>query len=293
MLTRAELRELGFTKAAISHSVRTGRLWPRYRDVFAVGHPGLTARGECLAAASACGHGAALGDGSAGVLHRLLEDDPPRRHHVVVPTAAGRRAPPGIRLHRAPTLRADDVTVFDAIPITTIPRTLLDLAGSLTAQQLTAALRQAERVHRYDLADLRAYLADRPVQATNAARLRRVLAAHVPAGATQTEREAAFLEICARHGIPLPRPQYPIGSYRADFAWPDLELVVEIDDRESHDGYVAFGNDRIRDRAMVAAGFVVLRFTVAEVLRESAAVAREVAAAIDRRLRTLRVLDGA
>jgi very-short-patch-repair endonuclease len=61
--------------------------------------------------------------------------------------------------------------------------------------------------------------------------------------------------------------------------------VVEIDDRASHDGYVAFHDDRVRDRAMKAAGLEVLRFTSHEIMREPAKVARE--------LRTARSLRAA
>jgi len=59
-----------------------------------------------------------------------------------------------------------------------------------------------------------------------------------------------------------------------------VDLIVEIDDRGSHDGYIAFQEDRVRDRAMKAAGFDVLRFARNEVMREPRKVAREVTAAI-------------
>ena len=91
-----------------------------------------------------------------------------------------------------------------------------------------------------------------------------------------------FLVLCDKHGVPRPRAQVPIGAYRADFLWPDLNLVVEIDDRQSHDGYVAFHDDRVRDRAMKAAGLEVLRFTRNEVMRTPAGVALEVGAALAR-----------
>src|SRR5436305_167292 len=72
------------------------------------------------------------------------------------------------------------------------------------------------------------------------ARLKRALDRYVPGTAgTEGEPEAAFLELCAAHGLPIPHTQVPIGRYRADFVWRDLNLVVEIDDRGSHDGYIA------------------------------------------------------
>ncbi len=93
----------------------------------------------------------------------------------------------------------------------------------------------------------------------------------------------AFLELCDRHGIRRPQAQVPVGRYRADLLWRDLRLVVEIDDRHSHDGYVAFLEDRVRDRAMKAAGWEVLRFTRTEILRTPKIVARDLVAAVARR----------
>jgi putative AbiEi antitoxin of type IV toxin-antitoxin system len=80
------------------------------------------------------------------------------------------------------------------------------------------------------------------------ARLRRVLDAYVPgAASTEADAEMVFLEMCSRRGLPAPECQVPIGRWRADFMWRDVALVVEIDDRQSHDGYVAFQEDRVRD----------------------------------------------
>ena len=82
----------------------------------------------------------------------------------------------------------------------------------------------------------------------------------------------------------MPETQVQIGPFRVDFLWPDLNLVVETDGRDAHDGFIAFRDDRIRDRALKAAGLEVLRFTGAEVLREPKAVKRELAAAVKRRM---------
>jgi very-short-patch-repair endonuclease len=145
-------------------------------------------------------------------------------------------------------------------------------------------LRQSERLHRLDLKALRASLDDLPRSSPKRARLTRALDAYVPGSAhTEADAEMVFLELCAERGLPRPEMQFPIGPYRADFAWPDIGLVVEIDDRQSHDGYVAFHEDRVRDRTMKAAGFEVLRFTRTEVLRTPAAVVDELTAAYARR----------
>lgn len=247
-----------------------------------MGRADLTREGRWLAAVVACGGGAVLSHVSAAALWAIREVTPPRCPHVSVPRHDGRSGPKGIELHFAATLQPGDVTERNAIPVTTLPRTLADLAAILNDKQLKSAVRQSERIHRLDLAQLRDSLGDVPPR-RGYARLRRLLDDYVP-GKTDSELEAAFLELCADQDLPMPETQVQIGPYRVDFLWPDLNLVVETDGRDAHDGFVAFREDRIRDRALKAAGLEVLRFTGAEVLREPKAVKRELAAAVKRRM---------
>jgi hypothetical protein len=43
---------------------------------------------------------------------------------------------PGVRIHHAPALHPDDVTVVDGLPVTSISRTLVDLAEILPRDEL-------------------------------------------------------------------------------------------------------------------------------------------------------------
>jgi very-short-patch-repair endonuclease len=280
VVTRAQLLDAGMSVWAIRHRVRTGRLHRLHPGVFAVGRPRVTQEGVWLAAVLACGRGAALSHLSAGALWGI-RDRPHRRPQVSVPTGAGRAGPRGIDLRRAATLRPEHVTTRERVPVTTLTRTLVDLAAVLDHRQVKSAVRQAERLHKLDLARLRIHL-DGSRRSTGHARLRRLLDAYVPAAATENDLEAAFLELCERRALPMPETQVPIGPYRADFLWRDLRLIVETDGRDSHDGYIAFRDDRVRDRAMKAAGFEVLRFARAEVVGEPGKVARELSGAVDR-----------
>jgi very-short-patch-repair endonuclease len=271
------------TADAITHQLRSGRLHRVWPGVYAVGRPTLTREARWLAAVLACGPGAALARLCAGALWEIWERAVPARPQVCVPTGSGRRGPRGIEIHRTALDRAE-VTERYGIPVTSLPRTLLDLAGVLDARRLRSTIRQAERVHRLDLRTLRRSV-EAPRNSVKHARLRRALDAYVPgAASTEADAEMAFLELCSRRRLPAPECQVPIGHWRADFVWRDVALVVEIDDRQSHDGYVAFQDDRVRDRAMKALGLEVLRFTRREVLSTPAAVGREVADARVRRL---------
>src|SRR5262245_19972119 len=201
VVTRAQLLAAGLSPEAIKHRLRIGRLHRIWPGVFAIGRPGLTREGRWLAAVLACGDGAVLSYLCAGALWGIWERAVPSTPQVSVPTASGRRGPRGIELHRT-ALEATDVTVRAGIPVTTLARTILDLAAVLDAKALRSVLRQAERVHRLDLAALRASLDTAPPSSNKHARLRRALDTYVP-GAAQTEGDAemAFLELCARHGL--------------------------------------------------------------------------------------------
>jgi very-short-patch-repair endonuclease len=282
VVDHATLRATGFTNSAIRHAVRAGVLHPRHRGVYAVGRPELSREGRWRAAVLACGPTALLSHAPAALLWQLLERGD-ERAHVSVPSQNGRVAPLGVTLHRAATLRAHDVATRRGIPVTTVERTLVDLARTGERRALRAAVRQAERMHRLDLAALRDRVAT-PRTDVGHARLFGLLSAYVTSsGLTDSELEARFVELCARHRLAAPERQVPIGSYRVDFLWREAGLVVETDGRNAHDTDVAFLEDRVRDRALARLGYEVLRFTWAEVTLRPAAVAAEVRAAIRRR----------
>ena len=135
----------GCGRAAITRRVRAGQLHRLHRAVYAVGHRALRPEGHRLAAVLACGPGAVL-------CHRtrrraLGPAQAPTRTRIDVTAPRGRHGAPGIRLHRSRSLDAQDTTHHEGIPITTVSRTLLDLASSARPSELERALAQAERLH--------------------------------------------------------------------------------------------------------------------------------------------------
>jgi very-short-patch-repair endonuclease len=283
LITAGQLADLGFSRSAVTHRLRIGKLWLIYPGVYAVGHPELTRERRWMAAALACGDGSAVSHLCAAAHIGIWEKSPPARPHVAVPTQDGVTGPKGVIVHRCVTLSADEVEVVRGVRVTTLLRTLEDCAGLLNRKPLTSMVRQAQRRHGLSLSVLRAHVDEHPPSSFRHARLRRVVDAyHVGAALTDSEREALFFELCQARGLPLPSPQRRVGPYRVDFMWEDLRLIVEIDDRASHDGEIAFGEDRLRDRHLQAAGYVVIRFTVAELVNRPATVARELRRALAR-----------
>lgn len=291
LVTLAQLIGIGFDIDAVKHRLARGRLWRVYPGVYAVGHPDMSPERERMAATLACGDGAGLSH-LTGLLHwRVWEGTPPARHHVSIPTRSGRSGSlrhgsitHRIHIHRPRTLVPDvDTVVHRGIRVTSLARSAQDVAGIVDPRTLRSVLRQMERVHAYDLRELAEVVADASPKAWRAARLRRTLSYILDdSGATQTEREALYLDICRRFDLGHPRPQRPIGTRRADFVFDDIGLIVEIDDRQSHDTYAAFTDDRKRDRDNANRGFETIRFTVAECRHEPELVARDTAAAMER-----------
>jgi very-short-patch-repair endonuclease len=256
---RAQLRGV-VAPAAIDAWVRRGRLHVVHRGVYAVGHRVLGVEGRRLAAVLACGPGAVLSHRSAAAHSGLLASDQQR---VEVTAPRGRHGAPGIRLHRARSLDARDTTTHEAIPITTVARTLLDLAATVRADRLERAYAQALHLRLYDHTAITDVIAR-----ANGHRGTTALAqatAREPK-LTKSDWETRLLTLIRNAGLPEPLVNHPLtapdyGHCWLDFYWPQHRLVVETDSWHAHGTRAAFENDRARDAALQQTGLRVLRFT--------------------------------
>jgi very-short-patch-repair endonuclease len=264
VVTSSQLQGFGLSREAIAKRTRGGRLHRVHRGVHSVGHEPLSQAAWWMAAVLACGEGAVLSHASAAVLWGLLRplDGP---IHISVPTDNGRMERRGIRLHRCPSLAAavagtnasDDrtattprlTTVRNRIPVTTVPRTLEDLPGSVPDYLHRRAVRQAE-------------LAGYSLPAIESDR-------------TRSDLERDFLRFCRRHDIPAPEVNVRIGRLTVDFLWRTERLVVETDGYAYHQGSVSFEDDHRRDLHLRRAGYTVHRYTGAQLRNHPAEVVAE------------------
>jgi predicted transcriptional regulator of viral defense system len=207
VVTRAQLIAAGVASKGISLRVRDGRLHRLHPGVYAVGHAVLVPKGRMLAAVLSCGPEAALSYTSATALHEVREEGP--RTHVSVPRS-GPHSRPGIVVHRTRRLDPEDVTTIDGIRVTTIARTILDLAEVLNPRQLTTLIDRAEALRVFDLDELEATIARNPGRKTTT--LRAALGAEAP---SERELQRRFHLLCRRHGLPEPQQEAPIGAYHA------------------------------------------------------------------------------
>ena len=185
------------------------------------------------------------------------------------------RGPAGIVVHRIRRLPIEDRAERDGIPVTSVARTLLDLAGVVRRRQLERAVEAAERLGLFDLDDMERLLASG--RGRNGVRtLRSVLRDYEEPAFTRSELERRFLSICRRAGLPPPVTNLWVAGGEADATWPDHRLVVELDSRGYHATRAAFERDRKRDTDLQLAGYRVLRITHRRLEREPAQVVRAI-----------------
>jgi very-short-patch-repair endonuclease len=269
VVTRTQLVNLGLGRGAIDHRVRTGRLHRLHRGVYSVGHVAQGREARWLAAVLACGDGALLSHRSAAALWGMRATE---GTHPDVTVPRGRRCTlPDLAVHHSRLVAADRAS-RSRVPATSPARTLVDLAFVLSADELARTLREAQFLRIFNLAATRAALARRPS---------RVLGQLLDdLAVTQSALEDRLLLLCDRHRIPRPLTQRLVLGRRVDFLWPAQRVIVETDGWQAHGTAAAFQADRTSTNAMLLAGYVVLRFTHADVMRRSARVAREIRTAL-------------
>jgi very-short-patch-repair endonuclease len=253
ILDTQQLYAIGATERQIGRRLMSKRLIRLHRGVYAPGHRRLTNEGHWLAAVRAIGPGAVLSHTHGAALQGLR---PPLLGRInVTVQSTGRRQRKGIRVHSVRDLPPEHVTVVDRIPVTTVARTLADLAGTLTEPALLRAIEAAESRHLLDVPSVLAVSAGRP----GAQRIKRLLETESPH--TRSEFEAALVVLCDRYGIPRPLTNTQIAGYEVDAYWPDRKLVAELDSWKHHGTRAAFERDRERDAELHALGIATLRIT--------------------------------
>jgi len=129
--------------------------------VYTFGHDRLRLEGRWTAAVTACGPGAVLSHRDAAQLWKLRHSNS-AVIDVTVPSQNGRIRRRGIRVHRSGRLAPKEVTERSGIPVTTVARTLLDLADVLDRQALRRAVTEAEYTGRFDLDSVIAVVKSNP-----------------------------------------------------------------------------------------------------------------------------------
>jgi hypothetical protein len=257
VVTREELLRAGLTAAQIRYRLRTGGLIRQYPGVYRVGHRAPSLEARYTAAVRACGEGALLSGLAAAHLFGALKGPAPPPEV----TARTKRRVRGVKTRRS-RVDAADATTFRAIPVTTLPRTLVDLAAVLEPDALARACHEAEVRHRTSPGQVDAVLGRRP-KSPGAANLRAVLRGDAPIILSRPEKR--FLGLLREDGLPLPQTNRPAGGRYVDCRWPRHRLTVELDGYRYHHSRHAWEQDRRREREARARGDEFRRYTWGDV----------------------------
>jgi very-short-patch-repair endonuclease len=257
VVTRAQLLRAGVSRREIGHRLKTGALLREHRGVYRVGHRAPSLEATYLAAVLACGSGALLSGRAAAYLLGLIKGSAPAPE-VTAPTERRVR---GVKTRRS-RIDPRDATSWRAIPITSVPRTLVDIAAVLTLEDLARACHEAGVRHGTTPRDVEAVLVCRQ-RIPGSAKLREVLRGDVRVTLSKLER--AFLKRLREAGLPLPQTNRPASGRQVDCRWPERRLTVELDGYRYHHSRHAWERDRRREREARARGDDFRRFTYGDV----------------------------
>jgi hypothetical protein len=259
-----DLRALGLSRSAIAARCAAHKLIREHHEVYSVGHSQTSPAARADAAVMACGARAVLSHDSAAALYRL-------RKWPSVPEISSplRRQRPSIRAHQTTTLTRGDVTYRQGIRVTTVARTISDIAGRLNDAELTRAIHEARRNR--DLTDhglARLYaLCPRAVEVFDSE--------EAPSRSIFQHTFRAFLEL---RGFPVPVFEAKWHGFEVDAYYEDHRLIIELDGYGDHSLPDRFEADRERDELAITLQHATLRITWKRLTRKAGELDRHLRA---------------
>lgn len=253
-ISRRQLHELCLSDRAIHHRVVIGRLVVVGEGVFAM-PPVLENDWGRWMGATLTAPETFLCRESAACAFGALEFET----HGITVTRAGSGGPrqmSGVTAYRSSTL-SGETTIYNGIPITTVPRILLDLSCCVSDRALARALRDFVRLEKATIYDLSDWLGPRSHR-RGALRLAKAMAQYrgLPIERARSGAEVRALEILRDASVELPRLNVEIAGEEADLSWPRERLIIEVDGSPFHQDV---GEDVRKEAAWRAAGWKVLR----------------------------------
>lgn len=211
-----------------------------------------------MAAVLSCGPDAILSHRSAAALWGIRDH---YRGLVDVTSPSRTRSRGAIRAHHV-ALLPDEATIEDGIPVTTVTRTIFDLAAD-SPNAVEPALRQSEYLRLHDRLSLPDYLDRHPRHRGNRAIRAALGRLEETTGHSRSTMEERFIRFLDRHRLPRPNLNVwlRIGPdrFQVDCLWPAQHLIAELDSWSAHGTRSAFREDKARDRKLLAAGYSTTR----------------------------------
>jgi very-short-patch-repair endonuclease len=259
VIARAQLLDLGVTESQIKE--RTDRtLWPVGPAVFALGHPGIKRRGLGKAVLLQAGDQAGLSHLSAGRLWEMVPAGQKGPVHVSLLHRRKIIPPPGVVIHRPPTLTAEDLVEHNGLRVVTPERTAIDLLPTSTVAEITRMLEQMvthlgrspDALH--DWGQALKHVRGKP-------KLTRALDNVAGPAVIRSEFEALFRAVCLEGGLPIAETNQRIGRWEVDALYRELGVAIELDSYRWHGGRWQFHRDRRKGLAISSAGYELIRIS--------------------------------
>jgi hypothetical protein len=284
VVAASQLRDLGYSEGAIRRAAAAGRLFQVHRGVYAVGHNCLSDHARCLASTLACGHAAMASHQSAAWLWGIAPTLP-ARIDVTMPARGHRRE--AIRIHHSTILEEDDRALVDGIPLTAVPRTLLDLASNQSQRRLVSAIDRCERLGLLDVPKIDA-LIERSGRHRGRRGLGRALDIYRDPVFSRARSERLFRALVECAGLPLPAINTFVAGHEIDAYWEVERFAVEIDGWDAHRTRASFESDRRRQEDLKLAGIDSIRITARRVEKEPSEIGSRLGRLLEQRRSELR-----
>lgn len=290
LITRDQMLHLGYSGKRIEVAVRKGIIWQVHRGVYSVGHADLPLNGWELAAVLACGSERTFVSHSSaaklwGILGKSMYDyreyeyeyferlEPP---WVSVSVVRGQPSRNRVSVRRISNLDECDRAQIDGIPVTSVYRTLLDLARH---GNVVTALNNARAKGLVNNKGLAAVIERYPHQ-HGITSFRYAIGKKD--GFSRSKAEDLLSALITKHEFPKPFRNVFAAGVEVDFVWDDHKVVVEVDGFQFHDTYSRFQNDHDRDARLIESDYTVLRFTWKQLTREEDRVVAIIRKTLDR-----------
>ena len=282
VIGHGQILVLGLSEEWIKRKLRAGWLHVVFRGAYAVGHKRISWQGRYRAALLSCGPTALLSHRSAVRWHNLKRWSG-GAIHVTVPGGGREDRQPGLVIHRVRNIREADKTVVDGLPVTSVARTLLDMAPIVRRETLDELLEAAENAK---LLDVNACTAVCGKGRRGSAALKRALLLYQPIpGWTRSRLEKRAYKLIANEpDLPTPSVNTWVAGHEVDLRIGDV--VIEIDGGATHGTRAAKERDPRRDVEVQLAGCEILRITEHRLVHEPQTYLDDVRRFLSRAART-------
>jgi very-short-patch-repair endonuclease len=279
VVARWQLLATGIMRRQIDRRLKSGRLHQVHHGVYLVGHTVPPPLGREQAALLACGRNAVLSHRTAAHLWNLLPY--PASAPVCVTIPPERTATrPRIEIHRSPLSRRD-IRHHQGLPLTSPPRTILDSAPALSAENLEQLVAEAAYRRLASERELHRQLAHNRGRSGNA-KLRAILDLTGGPQRTRSPAERNLLRLLRNLRLTGYELNARIHGYEVDALWRALNFAVEVDGYDAHSGRVAFERDRLKIATLEANGVGVMPITGRQLRNDRAGVEKRLLRALER-----------